>query len=67
MLPVFQATDMPVRINAKYAIMHNKYMIIDGQVLQTGSFNYSYAAEYKNAENVIVVLQNSKIINQYMR
>ncbi len=29
-------------------------MVIDGETLETGSFNYSSSAEYKNAENVLV-------------
>lgn len=46
---------VPVRINAHYAIMHNKFMVIDGATLQTGSFNYTASAAQRNAENVIVV------------
>jgi phosphatidylserine/phosphatidylglycerophosphate/cardiolipin synthase-like enzyme len=58
--------DVPTRINANYAIMHNKFLIIDDNVLQTGSFNYTKAAELNNAENVII-LSNSKVIKQYMQ
>jgi phosphatidylserine/phosphatidylglycerophosphate/cardiolipin synthase-like enzyme len=39
--------------------MHNKFMIIDGKILQTGSFNYSQAAEDSNAENVFGRFQGS--------
>ncbi|HGJ5877328.1 MAG TPA: phospholipase D-like domain-containing protein [Arsenophonus sp.] len=31
---------VPVRLNDKYAIMHNKFMVIDGYSIETGSFNY---------------------------
>lgn len=33
------------------AIMHNKYTIVDGQKLETGSFNYTENATMNNAEN----------------
>lgn len=46
---------VPVRLNGRYAIMHNKFMVIDGQDVQTGSFNYTQAASQKNAENVLVL------------
>ena len=56
---------IPIRINSKYAIMHNKFMIVDGKILQTGSFNYSQAAENSNAENVLIISDNTKVVKQY--
>jgi len=56
---------VPVRINSHYAIMHNKFMIIDGKVLELGSFNYTKSAEEKNAENVLVLRNRTKIIKDY--
>lgn len=46
---------VPVRINSAYAIMHNKFMIVDGTIVETGSFNYTASAAKRNAENVIVL------------
>lgn len=42
-------------IDAKHAIAHNKVMVIDGLVLITGSFNFTKAAEEKNAENLLII------------
>lgn len=56
---------VPTRINSHYAIMHNKFMIIDGKVLELGSFNYTRAAEKKNAENVLVIHNDQEIIADY--
>lgn len=56
---------LPIRINSNYAIMHNKFMIVDAKILQTGSFNYSQAAENNNAENVLVISDNSMVVKQY--
>jgi phosphatidylserine/phosphatidylglycerophosphate/cardiolipin synthase-like enzyme len=47
--------DIPVFIDAQHAIAHNKIMIIDNRVVITGSFNFTAAAETKNAENVLIM------------
>jgi len=42
-------------IDDRHAIAHNKVMILDGQVVITGSFNFTKAAEESNAENLLVI------------
>ncbi|KHK00318.1 Endonuclease [Desulfovibrio sp. TomC] len=42
-------------IDDKHAIAHNKVMIIDGATVITGSFNFTKAAEEKNAENLLII------------
>lgn len=39
-----QHRGIPVRLNSRYAIQHNKFMVIDVVTTQTGSFNYTYIA-----------------------
>ena len=46
---------IPTFIDAKHAIAHNKIMIIDRETVITGSFNFTKAAEEKNAENVLII------------
>ena len=46
---------IPVKIDAAHAIAHNKVMVIDGLVVITGSFNFTTAAEQRNAENLLVI------------
>ena len=46
---------IPVFIDDKHAIAHNKIMIIDNRVVITGSFNFTKAAENKNAENLLIL------------
>lgn len=58
---------IPTRINYKYAIMHNKFMVIDGVTVETGSFNYTAAAEDKNAENVLILKNYPDIAGKYLR
>jgi phosphatidylserine/phosphatidylglycerophosphate/cardiolipin synthase-like enzyme len=43
---------VPVRIDEKVAIAHNKTMVIDGELVIGGSYNYTRSAEERNAENV---------------
>ena len=44
-----------MKIDSAHAIAHNKVMIIDGETVITGSFNFTKAAEDKNAENLLVI------------
>ncbi|VFP87311.1 phospholipase D family protein [Candidatus Erwinia haradaeae] len=55
-----------VKLNEKYAIMHNKFIIIDGHSIETGSFNYTQSAVERNAENVIYLRNYPKISEKYM-
>jgi len=36
-------------------LQHNKYVIIDGSIVLTGSYNWSLNAENNNAENLLVI------------
>ncbi len=51
-------------IDHQHAIAHNKVMIIDQHIVITGSFNFTKAAEEKNAENVLVI-DNMELANKY--
>ena len=35
--------------------MHHKYMIVDGDSVITGSYNYSYNAEFASLENIVIL------------
>ncbi|EPU8562838.1 phospholipase D-like domain-containing protein [Yersinia enterocolitica] len=42
-------------MNAKYSIMHNIFFLIDSKSHKIASFNYSAAAEARNAENIFII------------
>ena len=42
--------NIPTYIDDQHAIAHNKIMVIDNETVITGSFNFTKAAEEKNAE-----------------
>jgi len=55
---------IPTKFGNVRGIMHNKFMIIDGRMLETGSFNYTTNATAANAENQIY-LDNPDVVAQY--
>jgi phosphatidylserine/phosphatidylglycerophosphate/cardiolipin synthase-like enzyme len=46
---------VPTMIDANHAIAHHKVIVIDGEVVITGSFNFTKAAQEKNAENLLII------------
>jgi phosphatidylserine/phosphatidylglycerophosphate/cardiolipin synthase-like enzyme len=52
-------------IDDAHAIAHNKIIIIDRSTLITGSFNFTKAAEEKNAENILI-LRSSQLSRIYI-
>jgi len=45
--------------------MHNKFCIIDQSVLINGSYNWTYFAEEKNRENILVIENENEVINSF--
>ena len=54
-----------VRADARYPIMHDKFIVVDSAHVETGSFNYSFAAAERNAENAIVMWNNPLMAEEY--
>jgi len=54
------------KIDSQHAIAHNKVMIVDGETVITGSFNFTKKAEESNAENLLVIRDN-KLAERYTR
>lgn len=50
--------------NNVHAHMHNKYCLIDGEVLITGSFNWTSQAVSTNQENLII-LHDPQFVTEY--
>lgn len=51
----FRNMGIPVYVDSRHAIAHNKIMVIDETIVITGSFNFTQAAEKKNAENLLII------------
>lgn len=56
---------IPVFIDAAHAIAHNKVMLIDQTILVTGSFNFTKAAQERNAENLLVLQGDAGLLQRY--
>ena len=50
----------------KRTITHNKVMVIDGETVITGSFNFTKAAEENNAENLLII-HDKKLASLYAK
>ena len=55
-LDVLVSAGVPTLIDAAHAIAHNKVMVIDNEVVITGSFNFTKAAEERNEGQMHLVL-----------
>ena len=44
-----------IRSDGKHAIQHNKVMVIDQEIVITGSYNFTNSADKRNAENFMVL------------
>jgi phosphatidylserine/phosphatidylglycerophosphate/cardiolipin synthase-like enzyme len=47
-------------------IAHNKVLIIDQKIVETGSFNFTHAAQHHNAENVLIIYSPA-LAKQYFK
>jgi len=60
----FENQGIPTYIDAMHARAHDKVMIIDKEIVITGSFNFSKAAETQNSENVLII-QSPELASLY--
>jgi phosphatidylserine/phosphatidylglycerophosphate/cardiolipin synthase-like enzyme len=56
---------LDLRLDANQNKMHHKVILIDGEIVITGSYNFSRNAEEKNDENVLII-HSVEIAQQYL-
>lgn len=61
------ARDIPVRLNGRYAAMHDKFIVSDGRTVETGSYNYTRAAARRNSENALVIENMPELASRYLQ
>jgi phosphatidylserine/phosphatidylglycerophosphate/cardiolipin synthase-like enzyme len=69
-LPELMAAGIPVAIETRYNIAHNKVMIFDPvssrAAVATGSYNFTRAARLTNAENLMILRGNPALVKIYL-
>ncbi len=65
-IPKLKNSNVPVLIDRVPGIAHNKIMIIDDQIILTGSYNWTNAAEHRNAENLLKI-QDPEIAAYFLK
>lgn len=58
---------IPVYIDTKPAIAHNKVMIFGSNAVFTGSFNFTRSAQDRNAENGMLIRGDTNISRAYLK
>lgn len=61
--------NVPVWLDGEHQSAHNKVMVIDAGtpdvVIITGSYNFTFAAQFKNAENLLLLRGNNMLAQRY--
>jgi phosphatidylserine/phosphatidylglycerophosphate/cardiolipin synthase-like enzyme len=69
-LGALQRAGARVFLDASHAAAHNKIVIVDGAsdaaTVITGSYNFTQAAQSKNAENVVVIWANRAVTDRFL-
>ena len=69
-LAALQRAGARVFLDAGHAAAHNKIVIVDGAsdaaTVITGSYNFTQAAQSRNAENVVVISGNRRVTDRFV-
>jgi phosphatidylserine/phosphatidylglycerophosphate/cardiolipin synthase-like enzyme len=69
--PELVKAGVKVLVDNHPAIAHNKTILIDpassNPIVETGSFNFTYSAEHRNTENVLIVRNDHSLAAAYER
>lgn len=69
-IPALAAAGIPVFVEVRYAAAHNKIVLIDPEgdsnAVVTGSYNFTFAAQARNAENLLIMRGNAALARLYL-
>jgi len=69
-LPQLAAAGIPVALEVRYAAAHNKILLVDAEdeapAVITGSYNFTWSAQAKNAENVLILRGHRALARSYL-
>ena len=64
--PKMKNIGIPVKQDTNRWILHHKVIIIDGETVITGSFNFSNNAATTNEENILIISGNHALAQVYL-
>lgn len=68
-IPLLARAGIPVWLDDQHAAAHSKVMVIDpdtqAATVITGSMNFTYAGQFRNAENVLILRGNAPLAQAY--
>jgi phosphatidylserine/phosphatidylglycerophosphate/cardiolipin synthase-like enzyme len=69
-VPTLHEAGVDVRLETRYAAAHNKILLIDAEgdrpVVITGSYNFTWSAQARNAENLLILRGNRALAQAYL-
>ena len=69
-IPNLAAAGIPVWIEVRYAAAHNKIILADPEeetaAVVTGSYNFTFSAQARNAENLLILRGNPRLGRAYL-
>jgi phosphatidylserine/phosphatidylglycerophosphate/cardiolipin synthase-like enzyme len=66
LIPTLIKAGASVRFGRQRGIMHNKFVVVDGRMVEIGSFNYTHHATQANQENQIY-LAKPAVVDRYKK
>jgi 16S rRNA C967 or C1407 C5-methylase (RsmB/RsmF family) len=70
LIPRLAAEGIPVWLETRYASAHNKVLLIDAAgaagIVITGSYNFTWSAQARNAENLLILRGNPELARRYL-
>lgn len=69
-VPDLHSTGIDVRLETRYTAAHNKILLIDVEgnhpVVITGSYNFTFSAQARNAENLLILRDHPALAHTYL-
>ena len=70
LIPKLAAEGIPIWLETRYAAAHNKVILIDAAsergIVITGSYNFTWSAQARNAENLLILRGNPALGRRYL-
>ncbi|WP_332674468.1 phospholipase D family nuclease [Aromatoleum sp.] len=69
-IPQLLEAGIPVAFETRFAAAHNKVLIADAEArscaVATGSYNFTWSANHRNAENLLILRDNCPLAKAYL-